>query len=234
MARLHRLALPLALLAWPAVSAAQNTPPPTPPIQYPDGTNLVCTLQPTVILENVDDPDGDALTYFIEVDYDPCFCSAEAQASGAMPEGDFATEWQLPRPLSEHANGPDEMTVFYIRRWTEDGIDSSARELSLFEYDPACDPAHGEGDGDADSDADSDADADADSDADADADSDSDADADSDSDLDGDGTSTHVTYGCCAVAGNRGAAGSAALTGLGLGALAVRLTRRRRPPHRSR
>ena len=198
---------------WPAFALAQNTPPPIPPIRYPDGSETVCTTQPTIILDNVDDADGDPVTYFLEVDFDPCFCSAEQVASGPLPEGALVTQWQVPRPLNidEAAGGH---TVFYIRRWASDGLQTSVEELSLFQIDPACVPGP-QPDGDADTDADSDADADTDTDGDTDADVDGDGDAD---------VPTHLTYGCCSVLGRRGDATGGLLAA---GLLALLLARRR-------
>src|SRR5262245_60555710 len=136
------------LLLVPAGAAGQNQPPPVPPLQYPDGTETIHDPQPTIILENVDDPDGDAVQYFIEVDYNACFCSPQWQRSGALPEGDLVTQWQPPHPLP--LPFPDlDRCDYFIRRWASDGELESARELSLFELSP-CDEAHVEPDGDAD------------------------------------------------------------------------------------
>jgi len=64
------------------------------------------------------------------------------------------TQWTLPRPFNvdETAGGH---TTFYVRRWASDGLDSSAQELSLFEYEA---PPPGGGDGDIDGDGDGDGD----------------------------------------------------------------------------
>jgi len=145
------------------LTVVENEPPPIPPIAYPVGTpDEVRTSRPTIILNNVDDPDGDPVTYWLEVDSNPCFCSAEVQRSGAIAEGDFATEWQLPRPLLVEA-GADESTTYYVNRWTNDGIEDSEHELSLFEV---LVPAGGDGDADSDADADADSDGDGDGDGD--------------------------------------------------------------------
>jgi hypothetical protein len=138
---------------------SRNTAPPVPPIKYPDGTEPVRTAQPTIILDNVDDADGDAVQYFVQVDSNPCFCSAELQESGAMNEGQLVTQYALPRPFNVDISAGGH-TTFYVQRWSYDGLDESAKELSLFEYEP---PVDG-GDGDADADADVDADVDADDD----------------------------------------------------------------------
>lgn len=161
------------------LTVLQNTPPPTPPIQYPDGTEGVRTARPTIILGNVDDPDDDVLSYFVETDYDPCFCSAEWMESLALPEGELVTQWQQPRPFNVDPQAGGH-TTFYVRRWTNDGIEDSPKELSLWEYT-------GTGDGDADTDADSDTDGD----------TDVDVDADTDVDADGDGSRDR---GGCSVA----------------------------------
>lgn len=142
-----------------ALNVVENEPPPIPPIAYPTGIEDVRTAQPTIILNNVDDPDGDTLTYWLVVDSNPCFCSPELQESGGLPEGDFATEWRLPRPLDVEA---DVSKTYYVQRWTNDGIeDSVSPELSLFNVVVGEDTG---GDADSDGDGDSDADADGDDD----------------------------------------------------------------------
>ncbi|MBI2895805.1 MAG: hypothetical protein HYY06_19770 [Deltaproteobacteria bacterium] len=211
-----RLLVACSLAALPRLAEAQNEPPPAPPIVYPDGTELVRTAQPTIILENVDDPDGDVVTYFLEVDYDPCFCSPEHQVSGPLPEGDLVTQWQLPRAFNVNLCDGRGHTTFYILRWTRDGMADSDRELSLWNYE-AVQPAPG-----------CDGDADADSDGDSDTDSDTDSDADADTDVDADDTGDElptVTYGCCSVVGS-GSGERPAL--LASAALVLALVRRRR------
>src|SRR4030095_6825454 len=109
----------LVAMLVPAGAAAQNDPPPVPPIQYPDGTELIHDPQPTIVLENVDDPDGDAVQYFVELDYNPCFCSPYVQRSGELPEGDLVTRWQPPRSLILTNQDVDQCDYF-IRRWASD------------------------------------------------------------------------------------------------------------------
>ncbi|MBI2892937.1 MAG: hypothetical protein HYY06_05245 [Deltaproteobacteria bacterium] len=117
------------------ITVRENSPPPLPEIAFPTGDEAVRTTSPTVILENVDDPDGDPVQYFIEVDYDLCFCTPEKQASGALPEGDLVTQWSL-LPLNvDPAAVPAGHTDWYIRRWASDGLSSSDPPgLSLFSY----------------------------------------------------------------------------------------------------
>ena len=112
----------------------ENAAPPVPNIAYPDGGEPVRTLRPNIILENVDDPDGDPVEYFIEVDRDLCFCSPDKMSSGALAEGDLVTQWQLPRELVLPTDGSE--PLFYVRRWASDGLDDSEQVLSLFEVDP--------------------------------------------------------------------------------------------------
>ena len=141
------------------ITVVRNNPPPVPPIVYPDGIENVRTNQPTIILSNVDDPDGDPVTYWVQVDSNPCFCSAENLESGPLVEGEFATQWRLPRPLLAQLGDPPK--TYYVQRWANDGLEDSTQELSLFNVEVTED---GGGDADADADADSDADADADAD----------------------------------------------------------------------
>jgi len=200
-----RLLLVPAILAFSSIATAQNRPPPTPPLMYPDGTEAVHTAQPTIILESIDDPDGDPVNYFLEVDFNPCFCSAEHQASGPLPEGDLVTQWMLPRPLLAGLQ-EGRHCRFYIQRWASDGMVDSVREFTPFNVDEP-DGSCGERDGGAEVDTDGDAD----------------EDADLDGDTDG-GVPHYVTYGC-SVAGGDGGAGPAALAGL---VLLLILVRRRR------
>ena len=185
------------------LSISENTAPPVPPIKYPDGTEDVHTPQPTIILDNVDDLDGDPVTYFIEADNNPCFCSAEHQSTAdthpdGLPEGQLVTQWALPRPFNvDPAAGGH--TTFYVRRWSSDGLDISAQELSLFEYSP---PGEG-GDGDAD------------------------ADADGDSDIGDDDDTTRETGCACRTAGSGADDRAGLLAGLALVGLVVARRRRR-------
>lgn len=124
-----------ALLVTPSAALAQNTAPPIPGLISPDGTSPVCTWQPTIVLENVDDPDGDALSYFVQVDSDPCFCTPRSQSSGPLDQGDTETSWLVPRPFGDESSDP--LTV-YVGRRTDDGTESSEFEVSQFDVDPAC------------------------------------------------------------------------------------------------
>jgi hypothetical protein len=117
------------------ITVRENSPPPLPEIAFPSGDEPVRTNAPTVILENVDDPDGDPVEYFIEVDYDLCFCTPEKQASGALPEGDLVTQWSLTPLNVDPAAVPAGHTDWYIRRWASDGLSTSDPPgLSLFSY----------------------------------------------------------------------------------------------------
>jgi hypothetical protein len=102
----------------------------------------VCTTQPTVTLENVDDAADDAVTYWLRLDVNPCFCSEELMQD-RLEEGHFVTQWTVPQPLNIEPVGGH--TTFYIERWAFDGTDQSPHELSLFEVDPNClvDPSAG-------------------------------------------------------------------------------------------
>jgi hypothetical protein len=136
----------IALVLVPAIASAQNDPPPVPVLVYPDGDDPVGDRQPTIILDNAVDPNGDTLTYFIEVDSSPCFCTAGLQSSGPLAEGGLLTQWKLPRPLPmpEEADRPCE---YLVRRWVDDGELQSAMEVSSFELDRCgAGGAHEEGD----------------------------------------------------------------------------------------
>jgi len=120
-----------------AVSIGTNQPPPVPRVHYPDGTTPVTVAQPTILLENVTDPDGDPVQVFVEVDADPCFCSSLHQASDALEPGELAIRWTLPRPLDPVAAGTNR---FYLRRWANDGLSDSEKQLSLFDLELSAEP----------------------------------------------------------------------------------------------
>jgi MYXO-CTERM domain-containing protein len=130
-----------------ALTVTANQPPPTPPLLYPDGTESIAVVQPTVILENVDDPEGDPVQYFIDVDTDSTFTTADRQSSGALDEGAVATEWPLPLALEVPEGGS---RTFYIRRWASDGQTDSEQVTSLFVVDLGGGGGDGDGDGDGD------------------------------------------------------------------------------------
>lgn len=115
------------------VTVRENAPPPVPEIAYPDGSEKVRILRPTIILTNVDDPDGDPVEYFMQVDRDLCFCSPDMMESGPIAEGDLVTQWQLPNDLVLGLGQNPNM--FYVRRWTSDGLADSEQTLSLFEVE---------------------------------------------------------------------------------------------------
>ena len=115
------------------IEVRENSPPPVPDIQYPDGSETVRTLQPTILLGNVDDPDGDPVEYYIEVDRDLCFCSADAMRSGPLAEGDLVTQWRLPSELV--LGQGTEPNKFYLQRWASDGLDESDKTPSMFEVE---------------------------------------------------------------------------------------------------
>jgi MYXO-CTERM domain-containing protein len=120
------------------ITVRENVLPPWPPLAYPTGDEMVRILRPSIILENVDDPDGDALEYFIQVDRDICFCSPDLMESGPLAEGELVTQWQLPTELDPEAG----LTpgLFYVRRWTFDGLDTSEKKDSLFQVDLSAEP----------------------------------------------------------------------------------------------
>ncbi|MBI2894609.1 MAG: putative Ig domain-containing protein [Deltaproteobacteria bacterium] len=121
-----------------AIGIGTNAPPPVPPIKYPAGDEPVRVPNPTILFDKVEDPDGDTLTYLAELDTDPCFCSLERQASGPLAEGELAIEWAVPFPLQ--VNPATGTQRFYLRRWANDGLQDSEKQLSLFDVELWADP----------------------------------------------------------------------------------------------
>jgi hypothetical protein len=78
-----------------------NDPPGTPvPLDPVDG-RVVGTPTPTLLLRNTTDPEGDPLTYELEVrDAD----GGIVAQSGPVPAGDEETSWTVPDPLAEDAD----------------------------------------------------------------------------------------------------------------------------------
>ena len=96
---------------WSAEVSA-NRPPPAPVILHPmSGTGL--SVEPRLVLENVEDPNHDTVSYYFELDVVPTFDSAELQLSGRVPAGVGYTSWRA-GPLRHGLE-------YHWRAWASDG-----------------------------------------------------------------------------------------------------------------
>jgi len=96
---------------WSAEVSA-NRPPPAPAILHPArGTRLRQT--PRLVIENVEDPNHDTVSYWFELDSAPTFDSSELQLSGSVAPGVGYTTW-MPEGLRP---GPG----YHWRAWAFDG-----------------------------------------------------------------------------------------------------------------
>jgi len=109
------------------VNVRDNSGPSVPLPLYPTSANCVMVARPTLKVGNASDPDGDPLLYFVEVDSDPDFDSAQLVQSPGLPEGPSGfTEWQL--------QGLPFGARFYWRVWASDGAEESAKAGETFVY----------------------------------------------------------------------------------------------------
>jgi hypothetical protein len=85
-----------------AFSVAINTPPAAPAVFSPlDGAEVI-ELQPELSIRNSQDPDGNGLNYFFEIDRVNSFNGPDLQRSGEIPDGPAGkTSWR-PAALTEN------------------------------------------------------------------------------------------------------------------------------------
>lgn len=96
-----------------------NDAPPAPTLNFPSNAGVVDSLLPTLVLNNVVDPEGDAVTYRIEVATDMLF-SQVVETLDQLPQGTSGgtTGGTLTVSLSED-------TVYY---WRARAVDSNGAE----------------------------------------------------------------------------------------------------------
>jgi hypothetical protein len=75
-----------------------NTPPPAPALSLPTGGDTVGTSAPSLVVDNVTDPDGDPVTYGFRVYADDLLTDLAATADG-VAEGAGTTAWTISPPL---------------------------------------------------------------------------------------------------------------------------------------
>lgn len=86
-----------------------NVPPPEPTLANPLDGSLLDTTRPIFVINNVVDPDGDALEYEYEVATDIDFAAEHMLDSGKVPDaGGETTEFQLTQALVENQ-------TYYVR-----------------------------------------------------------------------------------------------------------------------
>ena len=91
-----------------------NTAPPAPTANSPEHQGTVNVLRPTLIVNNVADPQGTPVVYFFQVSKFANFSSLAAQA-GPLPQGSPTTSWQVTPSLE---NG----TAYFWRARAYDNI----------------------------------------------------------------------------------------------------------------
>jgi hypothetical protein len=79
-------------------SGIANTPPPAPVLSQPGAGDTVGASTPSLVVENVTDPDGDAVTYGFRVYSNSLLTDLLASADG-VAEGTGTTSWPVSPPL---------------------------------------------------------------------------------------------------------------------------------------
>ncbi len=106
--------------AWSSfLISTYNGPPGPPEILYPYNGSEISSTQPEITLGEAEDPEGDALTYYVEVfptaDGDP----ATTQSSGALSaDTDGKVRWTPPLPLEDN-------TEYRVQAMADDGAGTS-------------------------------------------------------------------------------------------------------------
>ncbi len=90
-----------------------NAAPCIPAISSPAAGSEVASQEPDLVVTNATDPDGDAVSYFFELDKVDTFDSGEKQSSGAVSEGVDSTLW--------HVSALEDNTLYYWRVKAADG-----------------------------------------------------------------------------------------------------------------
>ncbi|MDD4052218.1 MAG: hypothetical protein PHR28_10025, partial [candidate division Zixibacteria bacterium] len=100
--------------AGPFNFTTPNTLPAAPANPSPTSGSTVTTYRPSLVIDNVTDPDGTAVTYYFEVSKFSNFSTLAAQ-SGAITAGNSTTSWQVGATLE---NG----SAYFWRVRANDGI----------------------------------------------------------------------------------------------------------------
>ncbi len=95
-----------------------NDAPTAPTIIAPANGSEVTTLNPDITVTNGTDPDSSTLSYLFEVDTVPTFDSSSVIRSGAVPQGEGTTTWNI--------GNLQDNTLYYVRAKANDGLADSA------------------------------------------------------------------------------------------------------------
>jgi MYXO-CTERM domain-containing protein len=125
-----------------ALTVSPNHPPSEPTLLYPAGGIPIANPQPRLVVTSVEDPDGDVLTYYFEIDDEDTF-DTPLHRSGGVAQTPGYSFWNLPAPLRPGR--------YHWRAWVSDGtVETEPRATSfLLVPDPRGQPDAGLGDHDA-------------------------------------------------------------------------------------
>ena len=108
-------------------SGLSNNPPPAPVLNLPGAGDTVGTSAPSLVVNNVTDPDGDAVTYGFRVYGDSLLTSLVASANGITP-GAGTTSWQVDPSLTAEE-------IYWWRAFAADTIEwGPVSEALSFRY----------------------------------------------------------------------------------------------------
>lgn len=124
-----------------SLSVSNNRPPEPPTPFAPIDRMLTTLIQPTLVVDNGSDLDGDALSYFFVLDRVSTFDSPARIESPEVREMVTQTSWRVPVALEDG--------VWYWQVWAYDGVAESTRRNASFVVDADATPDAGMGGSDA-------------------------------------------------------------------------------------
>ena len=104
---------------WSELAFTMNTAPTAPSLSSPTDGSETTDTTPDLVVNNGSDADGDALTYYFEIDTADTFDTADKQSSSGVSEGTDTTTWTVPNALTDN-------TVWYWRCRSYDGYEYSS------------------------------------------------------------------------------------------------------------
>lgn len=105
------------------LTVSPNHPPPNVTLLYPAGGIVIVDPQPRLVVTSVEDPDGDSLTYYFEIDDEDTFATPLGRSEGIAQTPGYSF-WRLPNPLSPGR--------YHWRAWVSDGTVESERRTTSF------------------------------------------------------------------------------------------------------